>query len=345
MITVAYNSSAKQFEISQEHYLSVTEAKDPNDSSSWYIPLSYTTGANPNFENIIFSDYFVDGTEQKILSTANIPNFDDSQWFIFNIQQIGYYRVNYDEDNWNKIIEVLNSDNYNSIHVLNRAQLVDDALTLAFDGVISYKIALGVISYLERETDYIPWYPATMAFDKLDYILKGSPLHLSFRRFMRKLLRRSYVNNGLKHVHTDTILKQFGRELSIDWTCKMGDQDCRNYASSQLSQNIPKPLELAYLCNGLKGLNRQTEFVNIYRKFQASSDQNDRIRYIDALLCSSDPKALGDLLESTLGTGTESFYRFHERNRVYSNIVARSEVGLQTLFDFILRLYNEIVSL
>lgn len=342
MITVSFDQN--QFRITQEHYLSVSEERDPNDDSSWYIPLSYTTGANPDFENAMFTDYFVDGATEKIISTSITPAFDGSQWYIFNLQQLGYYRVNYDEENWKKIIEVLNSDDFQQIHVLNRAQLVDDALTLAFDGVISYEIALGVVSYLERETDYIPWYPATIAFDKLDYILKGTNLHSSFRRFVRKLLRKSYIANGLNHIRTDTVLKQFARELSLDWTCRMGDQNCLNYAHSQLSADIPKPLEVALLCNGFKGLNRQTEFVNIYRKFQKASDQSDRLRYLDSLLCSSDPKTLNDLLETTLGSASESFYRSHERSRIYSNIVSRSSVGMQALFEFIIRLYDEIRS-
>ncbi|KAL7036535.1 hypothetical protein ACKWTF_008841 [Chironomus riparius] len=343
MITASFNSVANQFEVLQEHYLSISEQKLLDDDSSWYIPLSYTTGANPNFESTIFTDYFVDGTSQKNISTAGISGFDGSQWFIFNIQQLGFYRVNYDESNWRKIISILNSDNYEQIHVLNRAQLVDDALTFAFDEVISYDIAFSVISYLERETNYLPWYPVSIHFDKLNFVLKGTPLHNSFMRFARKLLRKLYVTRGLENVQSDTVLDKFGRELAIDWTCKMGDQNCLNYAHSQLTKENPKPVELALLCNGLKGLMRQAEFVNIYRKFQASSDQNDRLRYIDALLCTSDPQTLSDLLETTIGSGSESFYRSHERSRIYSSLVTRSSVGLEVLLNFILRFYDDIL--
>ncbi|KAG5680753.1 hypothetical protein PVAND_010240 [Polypedilum vanderplanki] len=343
LVTVRFDETISQFRITQEKYLSLNEEKLENDDSSWYIPLSYTTGANPDFDNNLFTDFFPDGQAEKTISTAGISGFDASQWYIFNLQQLGYYRVNYDENNWRRIIEVLNSDDYTKIHVLNRAQLVDDALTLAFDGVISYDIALGVVSYLARETDYMPWYPAVYAFDKLDYILKGRPLHDSFRRFVRTLIRKMYVAHGLESKE-GLLLSQFGRELAIDWTCRMGDQGCLDYAYSQLTQDIPKPLDIALVCNGLKGLNRQTQFVQWYQKFQKSSDQSDRLRYLDGLLCSSDPKTLVDLLETTLGTGIETFYRSHERSRIYSNIVSRSSAGLEALTTFILKLYDEIVS-
>ena len=43
------------------------------------------------------------------------------------------------------------------IHVINRAQIIDDAINLARSGLLSYEIALGVTSYLNKEVEYIPW--------------------------------------------------------------------------------------------------------------------------------------------------------------------------------------------
>lgn len=257
---------------------------------------------------------------------------------------MGFYRVNYETSNWNRIIQVLNSPNYKQIHVLNRAQIVDDALTMAFDGYLNYEIALGVVSYLFQETDYIPWYPAVMNFDKLDYILKGTPLHNQFRRFVRLMVRRFHVNFGLQNLPTDGVFEQFGRELGIDWTCRMGDQRCLDYAYNQIQtpQNIPKPLDLTFMCNGLKGENRANEFVNLFRWFRTSSDQADRMRIIDGLTCATETRLLVDLLQSTLGS--EISYRSHERSRIYSNMWTRSSSGLQAMMQFILQLYSEIRS-
>lgn len=46
---------------------------------------------------------------------------------------LGYYRVNYDRPNWIALARVL-SESTNTIHLLNRAQLVDDAFNLARNG-------------------------------------------------------------------------------------------------------------------------------------------------------------------------------------------------------------------
>lgn len=344
VIDVRYDEPTQAFYITQKRYLQATETAIPDEDPSWYIPLSYTTAINPDFENTKFTDFFVNNNNFKTISTSGIPGFNGNQWYIFNIQQIGFYRVNYDANNWFHIIMALNSPNFRQIHVLNRAQLVDDALTLAFDGYLSYDVALSVVSYLFQETDYIPWYPAVIHFDKLDYILKGTPLHAQFRRFIRLMVRRLHVTYGVKELRTSDLNEQFVRELGIDWTCRMGDQRCLDYAYNQIQtpDNIAKPLEITFVCNGMKGANRADKFVKYHRRFRDSSDQADRLRILDGITCATDTKLLVDLLQSTLGT--EISYRSHERSRIYSNMWTKTSSGLQAMMQFILQLYNEIRS-
>lgn len=76
---------------------------------------------------------------------------------------IGYYRVNYDDVLWAEIEEALKSEDFGGIHVLNRAQIVDDVLNLARARIVTYTRALDVISYLEHEEEYYPWYSALTA--------------------------------------------------------------------------------------------------------------------------------------------------------------------------------------
>lgn len=56
---------------------------------------------------------------------------------------------------------------FDGIHVINRAQIVDDSMNLARAGEIPYDIALDIGLYLENETDYYPWYSAFKAFEYL----------------------------------------------------------------------------------------------------------------------------------------------------------------------------------
>ena len=69
---------------------------------------------------------------------------------------LGYYRVNYDTRNWEMIHQQLMTD-HTAISVINRAQIMDDALNLAQAGLLDYGIALNLTSYLAREDQYLPW--------------------------------------------------------------------------------------------------------------------------------------------------------------------------------------------
>lgn len=83
-----------------------------------------------------------------------------NDWFIFNKQQLGYYRVNYDQSNWNALAAFLSTANFNRIHVLNRAQLLDDLINFASGGYVEYDVVYNLLSYLHRETEYTPWFAA-----------------------------------------------------------------------------------------------------------------------------------------------------------------------------------------
>jgi aminopeptidase N len=92
----------------------------------------------------------------------------------------GYYRVNYDIDNWNLITKGLH-ENHNNIPPLNRAQLLDDALNLAQAGKLPYSVLLDLTMYLEHDTDYIPWTAALNTLSFLDRRLTNNEGYDNFK--------------------------------------------------------------------------------------------------------------------------------------------------------------------
>lgn len=147
----------EQFHITQQRFYTLKN-ESLGDTSSWYIPLNFATASNPNFEDTSITNFFVNRVDEYRFDPPS--QFNSNQWFIFNKQQLGYYRVNYDPQNWNALSNVLNSDAYDQIHVLNRAQLIDDALSFAQGNYLDYDVLLELLPYLQRETDYPPWYAA-----------------------------------------------------------------------------------------------------------------------------------------------------------------------------------------
>jgi hypothetical protein len=84
----------------------------------------------------------------------------------------GFYRVNYDLRNWRLLTEYLmDREHFTQIGVINRAQLLDDALNLARAGLLDYATALDVTRYLANELEYIPWKAALNALGYIDSML------------------------------------------------------------------------------------------------------------------------------------------------------------------------------
>lgn len=176
-------------------------------------------------------------------------------------------------------------------------------------------------------------------------MLKGTSGHANFRKFVNYLMQVMYEHYGLVHNPDDldnTIIKQLARELAIDWTCKLGNENCLNHAYNELktNNNIFPALQKSFYCNGLKNSESTPEFQKLYERMLDSDFQTERLRIIDGLLCSSNPLALKNLLEAMLEPRS-TFFRTHERTRAFNAIATRSEIGLKVLVDFIRTYHND----
>ena len=97
----------------------------------------------------------------------SIPNgLDEKAWILANVKHAGFYRVNYDLNNWNLLIEQLNED-HTLIDSTSRAQLIDDSFNLGRAEKLDQLLYLILLNYLKKETDPLPF---AAAFNGLDYI-------------------------------------------------------------------------------------------------------------------------------------------------------------------------------
>lgn len=81
-----------------------TGDKNGQPNNLWWIPLTYTTASKLEFSVTKPSHWFKPEETMLITETGISP--DD--WVLFNINETGFYRVNYDLTNWNMLTEYLN---------------------------------------------------------------------------------------------------------------------------------------------------------------------------------------------------------------------------------------------
>lgn len=171
-MTVARNYTTKILSVSQERFhLNRQAAETDSEKSGWWIPLTFVIEeSNSTFDRTIVAAWLKPQTKNTIIGSVK-----SNSWVIFNIQQVGYYRVNYDRNNWKMLIQYLKLKNLKKIHVINRAALLDDAFNLARAGYVDYSISFDLARYLTRETEYEPWVAAVNNFNFLNRILACSP--------------------------------------------------------------------------------------------------------------------------------------------------------------------------
>nr|XP_012235291.1 PREDICTED: glutamyl aminopeptidase-like [Linepithema humile] len=205
-----------------------------NEKTKNWIPVTYTTQLSVNYD---ISDRLFWLTSHSLRRV--IPVIDKNDFVLLNIKQTGYYRVNYDERTWYNLIHFLNSENYTKIHVLNRAQLIDDAFYLLLQKQFNYKTFWEFTKSVLRDMNFVTWYPMFKVFESiscrfpLDY---GMDAKLQMRTMMLPLLEKiGYLHNQSDNLLIDTV---YLREEAVKWACMLNVIDCRKEAAKILSRDL-----------------------------------------------------------------------------------------------------------
>ncbi|XP_025419873.1 aminopeptidase N-like, partial [Sipha flava] len=272
-----------------------------DDNTLWYIGLSYTTEKNKQF-HFLQPTVWMKNTENKI----TIPRSENSGWVIFNLQSSGFYRVNYDTKNWDLIIAQMKNDP-KEIHVLNRAQLVDDAFNLARAGELSYSVPLTLVSYLVKEDDFIPMYSV---MNSMSYLVKRFRRCPTTGRQIKELVKKyaeiAYEKvKYLYEINDGKHLTKTSMNAISNWACKLEVESCVKSASNYFnawqenSTKIPSDVKDAAFCIGVKNGTQDT-WNTVFQLYLKTSSTSEKRSALLALACSTDSKILSNYLSLLL---------------------------------------------
>ncbi|KAL6262983.1 hypothetical protein P5V15_005774 [Pogonomyrmex californicus] len=305
-----------------------------NSSKKWkVIPLTYTMPPYNDFMDTI-PWYWLEATRFERIPKIQLQNM----WIIVNIQQSGYYRVNSCRDNWLRIASYLNSKNYTKIHVLNRAQIIDDAFHFVTSGKLEPLIFWELAKYLHQETDYIAWYPMFKAIERMSYII---PLRTNDSL---KDIGSASSKIGYEEHSNDTYFIQCLRQEAARWACVLGSEECKKMAKHKLEQHLTNQMHNTLLpwwrkwiyCNGLSvnGTNNMDIF-----------DVDDALRadpeILEALACSNKISNIVFFLSRMKVYRTDLFYRIFLRKKDYN--VCNKMLCIENVFRNHIRLFYYVI--
>jgi len=334
VITVNRNYRSQTVSLTQERFLLQRRSNITKDSIDyrWWVPLTYTA----DFETI--GSTWLANNQTSKMHTLEFP-IDDEQWLIFNIDEIGYFRVNYDRKNWQLISQQL-MKNHSAISVINRAQIMDDSLNLAQAGILDYDLVLNLTNYLVVEDEYLPWQSALSSLKYIASMMSRSSGYGHFKRHMKKLLLPVYSLVGFNDSVSDAHLTIYKRINAVSWVCSMGHSDCvdnavstykRWMADSDNNSIVSSNLKRTIACTAIReGGEEEWDFA--FKRYNETNVATEKAALLSAMSCSQQAWILGRMLEWTLDP--KSGIRRQDGSAVFSQVASNS-LGRYIAFNFL----------
>ncbi|XP_035779014.1 aminopeptidase N-like [Anopheles albimanus] len=334
---------AGQLIVSQDRFYNNKIVND--DASIWMIPYTLLEQDAP-------WDALADW-QWLTVRAARIPSATpDDRWLLANVNQSGYYRVNYDERNWQMLIGAL-LDDHSTIPMASRSQLIDDAFQLARVNRLDMEVALELISYVRAEWEYPPWESANQALSYLGQRLRGSPDYVLYQLWVDTLIGDVFTGLDVAGVPPEcdgSLLGKYLQQLISSWACRMEIESCLVDTREALEREVtgievvhPDVSSVVY-CYGLRTTPGPDAFQYLYSKLQASDYRRERSLLIDALGCTNDPEELDALLLTAIGGSLQVNYTPQERYYVLNSVLV-SRDGVDALIRFLAENHPYVTSI
>lgn len=299
LITVERNYFTNTATVNQTKMI---EKLDDHESL-WYVPITFISQDNAQ-EQIFW-------LQKEASLEVNFSTISNQSWVLMNIDETGFFRVNYDLYNWQMLQLQLKSDP-SLIPVVSRGQLIDDAFELAGIGVVNYTVAFDLVKYLNvKEINYIPWYSAMRNLNALRVIIINYDYAGIFDDFLLKLIRPVFEHMGTKDEPYDTQNEKLLRLLGVTTACDLRYSGCISWAKGKFREWMQmadpderNPIQVDYRfiaqCHAIKagGLD-EWDFLWNRTLSQKISPIDLQTAYL-SLGCTNDPWLINRYLEYSL---------------------------------------------
>ncbi|CAJ1057506.1 alanyl (membrane) aminopeptidase a [Xyrichtys novacula] len=284
-------------EIYQRHFL----FNDTSESSQWWhIPIRVmSNGSQSDFVWLDTSDTV---KKEEFVSKKG-------EWILANVNCFGYYRVNYNPENWERLFTQLEKDPQR-IPLMNRGQLIDDAFNLARAKLVNVTLALNSTRFLFHETDYLPWESAVRNLQYFVLMFDRTEVYGPMQAYLREKVGGLYNHfqnltdlSEVPEVHSE----QHNQITAINVACSNGLPECvamatkmyANWMESNSTNMIHPNLRSKIYCHAMAaGGKEEWEFA--WNKFQTTSDTSEKDQLRKALACTKKIWLLNRYLEYTL---------------------------------------------
>ncbi|KAK3612375.1 hypothetical protein CHS0354_031968 [Potamilus streckersoni] len=301
---------------------------DPAESPfryKWYVCLDYiTSGGSGGIQWMPMTD-----REDGFLLQTSLDQ--STSWIKFNVNQTGFYRVNYPDDLWQRFGHILLNSGPSVMAPVDRSGLLDDAFNLARGGYLNYTIAMELTRYLHIEDHHLPWDSAYHGFDYLSDMFELDAAYIHLRNYVLKKVKP--VMDKLTWADHGDHLTKLMRSNIITLACGFGDNGCLANATKlfrdwlDLNTTVPPNLRDYVYKYGLQNAGTEADWDKMWAKYMVETIPQERIKLLYGLANTKEIWLLNRYLKYTKDeTKVRSQDFFSVITYIASNPVGRSLV-------------------
>jgi len=185
-----------------------------------------------NNDNLYDKVQWFNATEEemiiKLVKTPEVSN----DFILLNLDAMGYFRVNYESENWMKIVKQLDTKP-EEIKDEMKAQLIHDSFALSQAGYVEADLPFRLTRFLARNSEYLPWNAFLKRFSFYENMLKTTRLWPPMEQKINNLVRSVYSFLGLKALDDKhSWVQNLMRSSVVDLACRHGLSECVNEAKT-----------------------------------------------------------------------------------------------------------------
>ncbi|VDD79974.1 unnamed protein product [Mesocestoides corti] len=294
-LVTAKRLGKNRFELRQQRFLlglgqdNASSTATSANNKLWSIPITYAT-ASEDQETAESRILWMDNETLEL--EIDVP---EGQWYALNLRQTGFYRVNYELENWLTLTEAL-LNNHVEVPRLMRAQLIDDSFHIANQGALRFEVFLNLTRYLRNERDFVPLNSANRAFNYLYDMFVMHDGYETLKLYVRSLVAEAYKDiDWSADKSKDNHLLNLARQIIVSMACDAENSDCikrslklfSEFMADPSNNKIPTSLSRTVYCTAVReGGVAEWDFLK-----QLSTKvlhEEEKYRILEALGCTRD---------------------------------------------------------
>ncbi|CAD6195363.1 unnamed protein product [Caenorhabditis auriculariae] len=279
---------------------------------------------------------------------------------VVNADSFGFYRVNYEDAEWQKIGALLVKD-HEKFSTKTRARLGEDVFRCAVVDLVDYDVAIDFIQYLSKEKDYLPWNTAFNEFHAILSYYGSDPEVEPVKKYLLQLLSTNYAASSFdllaKNYKDD---KEFFQVQLMTQTmsteCALGDVDCVGNATALFKNEVEPnckgegnktstcnklaaPLRPSVYCYGVKNGGIKA-FNQVFEWYRIEDVQREKENLLRGMACLDDIPTLKKLLLNAMND-KKSDFRLQDTASVFS-AVGSNDLSKEFFLNFLISRWDDL---